>query len=239
MVRPHAAAPSLQEALAFLTTSPWFEEVPSAALEALSRQTKWRACQSGERVYRAREMPQGLFGLMEGSVKIGTGNADGQDAVTTVIAAGTWFGDVFYGGQCPYFMDCTALQPSRLLFIPHAALEMLGAEFPVLYRNLLAEVSKKALHSFWMAAQYKLSSPEMLVARRLEVALRTSPSTPHGEWVELHERLSHELIAQMLGLSRPRVSQAMKALADDGVLCAQRGRIRIHAQRLTAYCIQN
>lgn len=224
------------DTLQFLSQCRWLVGVPVEALRALATQVQWQSFKPGDYVYRCRDLPSGVYGVLSGSLKIGIGNAEGHDAVTTVLADGAWFGEIFLWAQQAYFLDCSALQTSKLLFIPKAVFLALCEDHPVVLRKLLHDVATKALAAHWMAVQYKLSNPEMLVARRLLVALHTQPTTLHTEWVELKERLSHELIAQMLGLSRPRVSQAMQALTQEGVMTAQRGRIGIHVEKLTAYC---
>lgn len=221
---------------AFLSQCNWLAEVPQQALQNLAGKVQWRTFKTGEYIYRSREAPLGVYGVRSGSVKISYGSPDGQDAVTTVIAAGTWFGELFLWAQQSYFLDCRAMQDTRLLLIPSADFQAICAEYPVAYRNQLRDVSTKALSAHWMAVQYKLSNPEMLVARRLDVAVRMQALEQPGEWVELKERLSHELIAQMLGLSRPRVSLAIKNLVQQGLMTAQRGRINIHVEKMRAYC---
>lgn len=231
-------APAIKpgDALLLLSRCHWLEGVPVDALRKLSTQVQWRNFKSGEYIYRSRDLPQGVYGVLSGSVKIGIGSSEGHDAVTTVLADGTWFGEVFLWAQQAYFLDCCAMQASCLLFIPSAALNAICEDHPVVYRNLLKDVSTKALYTHWMSVQYKLYSPEMQVARRLLVALHLQPTTTECDWVELRERLSHELIAQMVGLSRPRVTQAIKTLVQQGLMTAHRGRICIHVEKLSAFC---
>lgn len=233
--RPDFAMRS-SDALKLLSTCRWFEGVPIDALRKLSTQVERRNFNSGEYIYRSRDLPMGVYGVLSGSLKIGIGNPEGHSAVTTVLSDGSWFGEIFLWAQQAYFLDCCALQSSCLLFIPKAVFTAFCEDHPMVYRNLLRDVATKALSAHWMAVQYKLSNPEMQIARRLLVALHMQPTTTLGEWVELKERLSHELIAQMLGLSRPRVTQAIKTLVQQGLMTAHRGRICIHDEKLSAYC---
>jgi len=232
-----AQATASQDALDCLAACCWFKGLSDAALAGLGALAQWRTYQTGEHLYRLGDMPDGVFGVREGSFKIVTGSRDGRDAVTTVIAAGGWFGEIFLFAGQPYFADCLALQRGRVLFLARSDLLALCEQWPVVYRNLLTDVCTKARYTSWMSVQYKLASPELRLAHRLSLALQVSPQSSPGEWIELRERLSHELIAQMLGLSRPRVSQAMQALVRAGVLTADRGRVRVHGARLKAFCL--
>lgn len=239
--------PTKTECRDFLANCLWFDTVPESALAELAKQIEWRDYAVGAELYRRGDAPTGVFGVYRGSFKVVTSNRDGQDAVSTVLGVDAWFGEICLCADRPYIADCLALQASRVMFIPAKALFSLCEQVPSVQRSLLTEISRKAMAGYGMSAHYKLASPEIRIAQRLEVARQSNllePSRNADEpviapgWVRLRESLSHELIAQMVGLSRPRVSVAMKTLEQAGVLKAARGRITIHVARLQAYCQQ-
>ena len=214
----------------------WFDGLPSSHLDKLAQSAKLRDFDRDEHVYRSGSVPLGVYGVLHGSLKIVVGGADEQDSVITVLSSGAWFGEIFLFARQRYFADCIALQKTQLIFIDHADMLNVCEHWPPLYRNLLADVSRKALHMSWMSAQYKRAPPELRLAHRLNLACQMTPDNNRDEWVELRERLSHELLAQMLGLSRPRLTLAMQTLSNAGLLLSTRGRIQVQRRKLEAYC---
>lgn len=97
-----------------------------------------------------------------------------------------------------------ALERSELLFVSQPLLLGLAGQWPQVCRNLAMSASRAATASMWMAVQSMLASPEMRLAQRLSVALQWAHTTNDGKWVTLRKRVSHELLARMPGLSRPR-----------------------------------
>jgi CRP-like cAMP-binding protein len=122
------------------------------------------------------------------------------------------------------------------LFLPREAFLAFCDRRPVIYRNLLQDASIKLKQACWMGLQNKLQSPELRLAHRLKLLPELLAANPALEWVTLTDRLSHELLAQMLGLSRPRVSQAMKALELKGIVKGGHGKQFVHHIRLASYC---
>ena len=229
----------------FLQTCPWFSGIPREVLFGLATHAEWRTFGADQVLYRRGVFPTGVFGVVHGSFKIVTSSRDGRDAVTTVLGRDTWFGEICLFASQPYIADCIATQPSKVMFIAASALFDVCDQVPLVQKRLLVEVSKKAMAVYWMSSHYKLASPELRIAHRLEIARQSSNTSVRtgtlnakksSAWTELSEPMSHEVIAQMVGLSRPRVSTAMKALERAGVLTSARGRIRVNVVRLKAFC---
>jgi len=226
----------MRDAHEFLSTCPWLADTPPDAVQGLAAHASWRDYRAGDAVYRCGNRPAGVFGVAAGQFKIVVASAHGRDAVSTVVPAGEWFGEAFLLADIPYFADCLALDKGRALFLPRAALADFCAQWPVVYRRLNEVICRKSLLIVRMAVQYKVGDPEMRLAHRLVMAMEETPRDAGAEWVTLRERLSHELLAQMLGLSRPRVTLAVQALTEAGVLIARRGLVQVHAARLQRYC---
>lgn len=224
-----------QQALDCLARCHWFDDLPEAGRAELVGGAHWRSVDSGEHVYRVSGMPDGVYGVCSGSVKILVGDDEGREAVIDVVAAGQWFGSLALLSGDPHFADSVALAPSELLFVPRPLLLGLAERWPVVYRNLATSGSRAAAAAMWMAAQYMLANPEMRLAQRLSVALQWGHTRNDEEWVTLRNRVSHELLAGMLGLSRPRLTLAVQALTRAGVMAAERGWIRVNRVRLKAY----
>lgn len=224
------------DTLALLAACPWLAGAPADALAMAASESSWRRLAPGECLYRVGDRVEHVFGVRAGSFKLVAASREGRESVTTVVPEGGWFGDFFCFSGEPSFIDCVALEPAQALALRGAALHAIGARWPEVYRRLLGDVARKGVHVFWMSVQHKLASPELKLAQRLVLVLEHAAGASEAGWTALRGRYSHELLAQMLGLSRPRVTIAVQALVDAGLLRAVRGRLAVQAERLRAYC---
>ncbi|MBF7731683.1 Crp/Fnr family transcriptional regulator [Pseudomonas sp. N040] len=216
----------------------WFDGVPPGDLQQLAAAGVQRSYASNAALYCAGEQPRGVYGVLGGNFKIALSNREGQEATVTVIGAGGWLGEAALFEGAPYLANCTALRASQVLFLPRESFLAFCDRWPVIYRNLLQDASVKLKQACWMSLQNKLQSPEVRLAYRLQLLPELLAAEPGQEWISLTDRLSHELLAQMLGLSRPRLSQAMKVLELDGIVKGGHGHQSINRVRLAQYCKQ-
>lgn len=214
----------------------WFDTVPADELQRLASTGVQREYPAKALLYRAGEPPRGVYGVLEGSFKIALTSRAGQEATVTVVGDGGWLGEAALFEGEPYLANCTALRASRVLFLPGEALLAFCDRWPVVYRNLLQDASEKLKQACWMSMQHMLRGPELRLAYRLQILPELLAAAPLQEWVHLKNRLSHELLAQMLGLSRPRLSQAMKILELEGIVSGGHGHQQINRVRLDHYC---
>ncbi|TDF82345.1 Crp/Fnr family transcriptional regulator [Pseudomonas sp. H9] len=217
------------------TSCSWFDAVPVHVIEKLLEQTQVRYCEAGQCLYACGSQPEGIYGVLSGGFKISFTNREGDEAVVNVIGEGGWMGEVALFENAPYPASCYALRRSEALFLPQTTLLELAERWPVVYRNLLRDTCTKLKQVCWMSIQNKIQRPEQRLANRLYL-LPEVQHTHVSDWLELPERLPHELLAQMLGLSRPRISQAMKALEQAGVLLGGHHKLKIHVTRLRLFC---
>lgn len=222
-------------ALECLAACRWFDELPAPGRDALVAGAHWRSYDGGEHVYRQGSTPDGVYGVWRGGIKILVSDDEGREAVIDVVSAGQWFGSLALLSGAPHFADSLALERSELLFVPRTLLLDVAGQWPVIFRLLATDASRAAVASMWMAAQVMLAGPEMRLAQRLKVALQWGHADNDAEWVALRNRVSHELLAGMLGLSRPRLTLAVQALTRAGVMTTERGWIRVNRIRLDAY----
>lgn len=216
--------------------NPWFKGVARNDLQQLTDTGVRRNYAAHACIYSAGEQLLGVFALLAGSCKFALTSQDGQEAIVTVVGAGGWLGEAaFFEGE-PYLANCTALRASQVLFLPREPFLAFCDRWPVVYRNLLQDTCTKLKQACWMALQNNLHNPELRLAHRLQLMPELLAADPEQEWITLAERLPHELLAQMLGLSRPRISQAMKALELEGIVNGGHGRLQINPIRLARLC---
>lgn len=214
----------------------WFTGVAQADLRQLFLAAELQHYPAGTCVYTAGGHPAGVYGVLSGSFKIALSNPGGLEATVTLINSGGWLGETALFEGEPYLANCYALRPGQVLFLPRQPFLALCDRWPVVYRNLLQDTCSKLKQACWMALQNNLQTPELRLAHRLQLLPELAHRNLDNDWVELADRLPHELLAQMLGLSRPRISQAMKTLEQAGILKGGHGKLSISRSRLTMLC---
>jgi CRP/FNR family cyclic AMP-dependent transcriptional regulator len=84
----------LSSALDVLSAQGWFSERSAdtrARLGAIAKLCRFAKC---EPVYLAGDSPNGVFGLISGSLNISIPRADGEDYTVHRAGTGFWFGDL-------------------------------------------------------------------------------------------------------------------------------------------------
>lgn len=222
-----------------------------ADIEALlaSSQVRLVRYKKGEIIFREGDVPQRLFLLVSGAVRILKDTYSGRQIFLGEIRKpGVMFGEVYlFIEQHAYDMFTQALVPTELLEISSrmltqgAADEAYGAEANdprvrqrarlqgILQRNLLRDFARKAYQMNNMLKVLASGSLRGKIARYLMLQPRQEDGT-----IRLPE--SRESTAIYLAVSRPALSRELSAMQKEGVLSVESRTIRILDQeRLEEY----
>jgi CRP/FNR family cyclic AMP-dependent transcriptional regulator len=129
----------------------------------------------------------------------------------------------------PMTADVVADEPCVLRWLPRALIEAAVTRDPALAAPLLQFLAQR-LREVQAREQVWLSRG---VRARLWAALRreigSSRPADDGCW---HLALTHEQLAERAGVSRPKLSQALKALEREGLLQLGRGHLSVRADAI-------
>lgn len=207
----------------------WFGGLPQVIQTDILARAQQRRLAPGERVYARGEAPDGIFGVVEGSIRVSGISAQGRETVLDFYGPGSWFGEVSMLDGLPRSHDADAHAASLLLYVPPADLEDLLTVHPQLSRALLRLEAQRLRILLMALEQYSAQSLEQRLASRL--LMLTGPygvSKPEGLRIELH--LPQETLAQLIGSTRQRVNQILKAWEAELILKQQYGRILLMDQ---------
>ncbi|MEO3475628.1 Crp/Fnr family transcriptional regulator [Roseomonas sp. CAU 1739] len=167
---------------------PVLREASSEALDRAAARSVWRDYAAGAMILDLDDPSGDVWFVIEGSVRIQVRTPAGRDVILSDIVAGGMFGEVAAIDGAPRTAAATALVRSRLCAVPAAAFLEAACSTPAACLALLRTVT----------AILRRQSKRLVERETLPVRLR--------------------IYAELLRLSRPRLSRAADANQDERVV---------------------
>jgi len=189
-----------------------------AALLAVAHR---RTLAQGDSLFLKGSMPDALFGVVQGTLRVSVTGASGREAVIAVLQPGHWFGEVslLVGQERVY--DTFATEPTEMAVVSAPDFHRLIAssfEIHMAFTRLIGLRLRQALR--WIDDAILSPLPVRLAQRILALAQLGS-----GEPLAV----SQEDLAMMLGVSRQSVNRQLKLWEDAGLLRLEYKRIALRA----------
>ncbi len=203
----------------------WFAGLPEGLQDALLDLAQLRACARREPLFLRGDAPDGLYGVLEGAVRVSGGDEAGREALFTLVEHPFWFGEISaFDGQ-PRTHDAVAERESLLAHVPQGPLLALLEREPRHWRSLGLLLTGKLRLSFaWIEDGALLPLPARLARRLLLMA------EGYGGWDGRQSRVLHvrqEQLASMLATSRQTMNGLLGQLAEEGALALVYGGVEI------------
>ena len=154
-----------------------------------------------------------------------------RERTLTYLEPGAWFGEIsIFDGQ-PRTHDAQAQGASTVLQLTGPEFEAVYAAFPSFARALLKLQCERLRLLFGALEEANALPLEQRLARQLLNLARShgQPEPDGGLRIALH--LPQERLAQLLGTSRQRINQALKAWEREGLLRQRYGEIALTQQQ--------
>jgi CRP/FNR family transcriptional regulator, cyclic AMP receptor protein len=212
----------------------WFAKLSPALREGILARATVRRLADGAPMAQRGAPAEEWCGVAAGAVRISSVSLSGKQVTLTIAEPGVWFGDIALFDGLPRTHDADAFGPTTLLVVRKADFKALLAQHVELYEALLRlncrrlrlmfdhyeDLNTRPLHA-------RLAKTLLLLARSYGVA--------EGEHIRIALALAQEDLAQLLGASRQRVNQELKALEREGVLRVEPTRLLLlQRERLLA-----
>ena len=196
-----------------------------------------RRWQKGDEIFREGDRADCAFVMLEGYVELSIASSGRRKGIVGVITSGDLLGESCISTQPVRFVTATALTASSSLEIGHEDFARLLREDRRLMEALVSfelEQRRRAveqLGSFlFLGSEERLARTLMWLQEAYERGQQASramfqrePSLPS---------LSHQVLAEMVGTTRPRVSLFMKRFREAGIV---RDRAVIDREKLLSY----
>jgi len=184
-----------------------FCDLPRAALQAFESIKYATAYPPGAVLFVQGQLPRGIFALCKGSVKLAINSASGATVIVKVAEPGEVLGLSAALSGNPYEVTAETVDPCQVNFVKRDDfLRFLKDDVEACFKvaEQLSENYDKACKEVrWLGLSH--SAAEKLAKLLLEWSSRNRESAKAERRVKL--RLTHEEIAQMIGLSRETVTR--------------------------------
>ncbi len=214
-------ARTLRQEEGFLARSDIFKQLHTAELSELEHITTMTTCPPGRILYRPGDTGTTLFLLNMGSVQLYHLSTDGRKLITATLSVGAYFGALPLTGQHTQTSFAEAIESSQIGVIPGHDLEHLLTRRPMITLTLLKMLGQRLVQC---EAQLVDTAFKSTSARLAALLLQLARQQGNRSVVE---GLSHEELAERLGVYRETVSTALREMKDAGAITLGRKHITI------------
>jgi CRP/FNR family cyclic AMP-dependent transcriptional regulator len=182
-----------------------------------------------ESVFAQGDPAKNVMYIQEGGVKLTVVNEAGKEAVVAILGPGDFFGEGCLAGQSIYLATATAIAPTTVLVIEkNEMIRVLHGEHEfsdrfiayMLARNL--RVEEDLIDQLFNSSEKRLARTLLLLARY------GAPGQPQ----KVLAKVSQEMLAEMIGSTRPRVNFFMNKFRKLGFI-EYNGEIRVNNSLLS------
>jgi CRP-like cAMP-binding protein len=227
----NAGKSDLASALDVLAVQGWFSQRSKATRIRLSAIAKLRNFAKDELVYMAGDAPNGVFGLVSGSLNISFPRGDGEDYTLHRAGGGFWVGDLALLSSGVRLVSVRTAEPSMMVHLPVHDLEALLRDDPSLYADFYALTYENFKTAFRIISNLGIASTEKRLADRLIMEVEARGDA--DGWIPL----SQPELAKLLATSVPTLQRLMRRFAGAGLVRNSYGRIQVLDRKgLVALC---
>jgi CRP-like cAMP-binding protein len=178
---------------------------------------------AGERICRVGGPATYWFGVIEGLLKM-SNDAHGGPLITfTGVPPGAWFGEGTLLKREPYRYNIEALRATVVAGLPLAAFDALLERSIPFNRFVLNQLNER-LGQFIAAREIdRQNHPDVRVAHNLAALFHPVLYPGVGELL----RITQQELGYLVGLSRQRVNEALRALQGEALIRVEYGGVRV------------
>lgn len=156
-------------------------------------------------------------GVAKGAVRVSSVSLAGKQISLTYVEPGTWFGDIALFDGLPRTHDAYAHGETTLLCVRKADFRALLQAHSELYDALLRLNCRRLRLMFDMIEDLNTRPLAARLAKQVLLLARSYGVQEGGE-IRIGLQLAQEDLAQLLGASRQRVNQELKAFEREGAV---------------------
>jgi CRP-like cAMP-binding protein len=199
----------LAAAINVLAAQGWFSQRSEETRARLSAIAKLRNFAKDELVYLAGDPPNGVFGLVAGSLNVSFPRGDGEDYTLHRAGSGFWVGDLALFSSGVRLVSVRAAEPSLMVHLPVHDLETLVRDDPRIYADFYALTYENFKIAFRIISNLGISSTEKRLADRLIMEVET-----RGD-------------GKLVAISVPTLQRVMRRFAGAGLVKSSYARIQV------------
>ncbi len=202
---------------------PWMGVLNDAQRERALSEIRVGDALPGDLVCRTGRQVTYWFGVVDGLLKMSSDTFDGQSMTFTGLPPGGWFGEGTALKREPYRYNIQALRKSTVAGLPVDTFHWLLDHSIGFNRFVMNQINER-LGQFIAAREIdRMGNPDLRVARSLAALFHPVLYPGVGEVL----RITQQELAYLVGLSRQRVNEALRALQAQGMIRVEYGGLRV------------
>ena len=203
----------------------WFSSLSPSLRHDILRCAFVRRHKDGDLLAARGDPPEQWMACAKGAVRVSSTTVSGKQVTLTYVEPGIWFGDVamFDGDRRTH--DAYAHGETTTLNVARADFQKILSTHVELYEALMRLQARRIRQLFGLVEDLNTLPLRARLAEQLTHLVRSYgvPSLADGSQMRIGLHLAQEELAQLLGASRQRVNQELKAMEREGVLRIEPG----------------
>lgn len=215
---------TVEERLA-INAGRWFSSLSPSLRHDILRYAYVRRFQDGDLITARGDPAEEWFACAKGAIRVSSTSLSGKQITLTYVEPGIWFGDVsiFDGDRRTH--DAYAHGECTTLCVVKADFKKILAAHVELYEALLRLHARRIRQLYGLVEDLNTLPLRARLAKQLLHLVRSYgvPSLSDGSEVRIGLHLAQEELAQLLGASRQRVNQELKAMEREEAIRIESG----------------
>src|SRR5882757_737582 len=203
----------------------WFSSLSPSLRHDILRCAYVKRYKDGELISARGDAAEAWSAVAWGAVRVSSTSITGKQVTLTYVEPGIWFGDVamFDGDRRTH--DAFAHGDTTMLSVSRADLKKILSQHVELYEALLRLQARRLRQMFGLIEDLNTLPLRSRLAKQLTHLVRSYgvPSLSDGREMRIGLQLAQEELAQLLGASRQRVNQELKAMEREEVIRIEPG----------------
>lgn len=203
----------------------WFSALSPSLRHDILRCAYVKRFKDGELIAARGEPPEQWIACAKGAVRVSSTTVSGKQITLTYVEPGIWFGDVaiFDGDRRTH--DAYAHGDTTILCVAKADFKKILALHVELYDAMLRLHARRIRQLYGLVEDLNTLPLRARLAKQLLHLARSYgvPSLAHGNETRIGLQLAQEELAQLLGASRQRVNQELKAMEREQAIRIEAG----------------
>jgi len=180
-------------------------------------------------IFSQGDAADAVFYIHEGQIKLSTVSQEGKEAVIAILDRGNFLGEGCLAGQLVYMTTATSLETSTLVRIDKQAMNDALHNEPAFSEQFLSYLLARNIRIQEDLVDQLFNSSEKRLAR---VLLLMAHFGKEGKSEAIIPKISQEVLAEMIGTTRSRVSFFMNKFRKLGFL-HYNGGVHVHSSLLS------
>lgn len=210
---------------AAINAGAWFASLSAELRHDILRLSHVRRLHDGDLISAQGEPAREWIACAKGAVRVSSTTLSGKQVTLTYVEPGIWFGDVaiFDGDRRTH--DAYAHGDTTTLCVARADFTKVLAQHSELYEALLRLHARRIRQLYGLVEDLNTLPLRARLAKQLLHLARSYgvPSLSDATEVRIGLQLAQEELAQLLGASRQRVNQELKAMERDDIIRIEAG----------------